>query len=267
MGLLDWLRKDTGDPVIGDSAFPDFLEIHSHNFFGLFSRSPNRRYTLAWRDADETGSRGGARSSGLGQYFLLQDRNILVGGRMERPNDGKVADNGTFIPNDWEFSSGLGGVFRAFRADGKQIVSRPFKANLFNNGLSADGRLAVCQTCNSPDPDDASILAVFDLISGTEVASWRPESGWATFYEFPADGQTVRLGYADGSAFSYAIDGEFLDRVRWAEAELNKGNLFVVERFVKAADATASPELMRRLIGSIDRALSTTRPDEDRTAS
>jgi tetratricopeptide (TPR) repeat protein len=184
---------------------------------------------------------------------------------VERPNDGKVADNGTFILNDWEFSSELCGVFRAFRANGKEIVSRRFKANLFNNGLSADGCFAVCQTCNSPDPADSSILAVFDLMAGTELASWHAESGWATFYDFPADHRTIRLGYSDGSRFSYTIDGEFLDRVQWAEAELNKGNLLVVERFVKAADGNASPELARRLIGSIDVALRNARTDESRT--
>jgi hypothetical protein len=277
MGILNWLRvtgsttpqssagADIEGDFAGDEAFPNILHLSSRNFFGLCSRSPSKRYTLAWSDADESGSRGGARTSGLGRYILLEGRNILVEGRMERPNDGKVADNGVFVFNDWQFSSDLSGIFWAFRPDGKKIISRRFKANLFNNGLSADGCLAVCQTCNSPDPDDCSVLTVFDLTSGTEIASWPPESGWANFYEFPPGHQTIRLGYADGSAYAYRLDGEFVDRVKWADAELSKGNLFVVERFMKAAGSGVSPELARRLLASIDVAIRNSRPGENRT--
>ncbi len=234
MGIPGWLfgKKPTpeheassahAEEQISDSgSLPDFLELRSRSFFGPCSRSPNERYTLAWRDGDDSGKRGGARLSGSGRYFLLENKKVIAEGRMARPNDGKVANNGVFILNDWEFTSDLSGVFSAFGPDGKKILSRRFKANLYNNGLSADGRLAVCQTCNSPDPNDSSVLTVFDLSVGKEIASWIPESGWANFYEFPPDSQTMKLGYADRGAYSYSLHGEFIDRVKWADAELRK---------------------------------------------
>src|SRR5882724_8459964 len=113
---------------------------------------------------------------------------------MERPNDGKVADNGVFILNDWQFTDALSGVFSAFRTSGKMIISRRFNANLYNSGLSVDGSLAVCQACNSPGQSDSSLLVLFDLVQGREIGSWVPESGWGQFYEFPEHTQTIRLG-------------------------------------------------------------------------
>jgi len=62
---------------------------------------------------------------------------------MARPNDGKVADNGTFIFNDWGFGDGLKGTFRAFDSLGQNLIVRRFRANLLNNGISFDGRFAV----------------------------------------------------------------------------------------------------------------------------
>ena len=200
MRLLSWLTKGRDiaeapeQQAAEGSLFDHFLQLPSYNFFGQRSLSPNKRFTLAWSDADESGLRGGARSSGMGRYLLLDGQEVILQGRMERPNDGKVANNGIFILNDWEFTSELSGVFFAFRADGTRILSRRFKANLYNNGLSANGRLAVCQTCNSPSSDDSSVLAVFDLSTGKEIAAWVPESGWATVYNFPSDHETIRLG-------------------------------------------------------------------------
>src|SRR3546814_4600282 len=82
---------------------------------------------------------------------------------MERPNDGKVADDGTFILNDWGSRDALAGTFMAFARDGRPILKRDYAANRLNNGLSPDGGLAVCQTANAPGSPDSSLLTVFDL--------------------------------------------------------------------------------------------------------
>jgi hypothetical protein len=82
MGLLRWLmERSSGDVAAAqdegtanDQMFADSFELPSRNFFGPCSRSPNRRYTLACCDADDVGMRGGARSSGLGRYILLEGR-------------------------------------------------------------------------------------------------------------------------------------------------------------------------------------------------
>jgi hypothetical protein len=156
----------------GLSFGKDFITIPSHDFYGFSSRSPNGRYAIAWLD-------GGPDQSRRGRWLFLDGEKVVAQGKMARPNDGKIADNGVFILNDCGAIETLSGTLKAFGPDGKSIFSRKFKANLFNNGLSPDGRWAVCQTCNSDD-DDAGKLFLFDLGQGAELCSWAPESGWPT---------------------------------------------------------------------------------------
>jgi tetratricopeptide (TPR) repeat protein len=180
---------------------------------------------------------------------------------MPRANDGKVADNGVFILNDWGAIETLSGTFAAFGPDGKRIVSRKFKANLFNNGLSPDGRLAVCQTANAPS-DDGGKLTVFDLVAGTEISQWQAESGWASFYEFPDDGQTIRLGYRDRGAFAYGLDGTFIERAKWLALGLQKGDLQIVGTLLSESNNQPDRALVDLLLPAIDIALATIRESE-----
>lgn len=274
MRLVGWLfgRKATGEqhPPISQPSKPqgltqpvlpaDFIEIPSRKFYGECFRSPNRRYTLAWRDANDSGTRGGYRKSGYGCYFLLEGGRIIAEGMIARPNDGKVADNGTFILNDWGFGDGLKGTFCAFDSLGHTLIARKFRANLFNSGISPDGRFAACQTCNAPGSPDDAVLAVFDLTRGVEVGKWRPESGWADFYEFSEDG-VILLGYRKLGTFRYTWIGEFLDQEAWHEVQLAKGDygsaLVIAERLIRAANGKPASDLTVRLIEAIDRVVPT----------
>ncbi|MBX9865140.1 MAG: tetratricopeptide repeat protein [Hyphomicrobium sp.] len=259
MGFLDWLSRRE-KPRTGPYAEASFFHIPDRDYFGWYATSPDGGFTLTWRDANDEGTHGGARASGMGRYFLLAGDAIIAEGQIERPNDGKVASDGTFILNDWRFNSELGGAFCAFRADGSPIVSQRFTANLLNNGLSANGRLAVCQTCNS-HTDDASVLAVFDLTQGREIVRWKPESGWAESYAFADDGQSIRLCYPGGASLAYSLDGRFLDRDLWIERSLGRGDLAVIQQLIDSEDKKPSAELARRLVAGIDVALKATSDD------
>jgi hypothetical protein len=121
------------------------VSVPEIDMIGQRFTSRNGRFTLLWRD------RYWAYGEPVGGRYVLIDGDApVVDAGMERPQDGKVADEGTFVLNDWGDSQQLSGTFRAFRSDGSVILSRSYSANLLNNGLSKDGRLAVCQTANSP---------------------------------------------------------------------------------------------------------------------
>jgi hypothetical protein len=249
------IPSDIADDDLGFAS--DIINIPSRNFMGLSSKSLNGRFTIAWMD-------GGPDQSRRGGYIFLDHGKIVAEGKMPRPNDGKVADNGVFILNDWGAIETLNGTLAAFQPDGTLILSRKFKANLFNNGLSPDGRWAVCQTANAPS-DDSGGLFVFDLEAGKEVGSWQAESGWASSYKFSADGRTIRLGYPDGAEFAYAIDGEFLERTKWLTVGLQKGNLLIIEKLLSECNNQPTPQLNDLLMPAIDVALAALRKDDVRT--
>ncbi|MBI1331233.1 MAG: hypothetical protein GC166_15155 [Alphaproteobacteria bacterium] len=260
-------RSAAVDKTVRTTSFgATFIDIPSRAFYGQCSSSPNGRYTLAWRDGNDAGTQGGARASGKGRYLLLDSDVIIAEGRMERPNDGKVADNGTFVLNDWRFfTAELRGTFYAFRPGGSEILQRKFKANLFNNVLSRDGCYAVCQSCNSPYERDSSVLTVFDLEKPGEIAAWRPESGWANTYAFGDDGATVSLSYREGPPLRYTLVGEFLDRTLWVDSALDRGDLYMIDRVIKETHPRPQGAFARRLLASTDKALAAIRADDPRS--
>lgn len=243
----------------------EFIDIPSRKFHGQVSRSSDGRYSIAWRDGNDEGTQGGARTSGKGRYLLLDRSMVIIEGRIERPNDGKVANNGNFVLNDWHFFTGeLRGTFCAFRADGSEIVRQKYKANLYNNGISQDGRFAVCQTCNSPDERDGSILTIFNLENGSEIARWRPESGWAQDYDFSDDGAYVLLSYREGPPLRYTFAGEFIDRKVWVDSGLDRGDLHILSLVLKEVNSRPEGDFARRLAASADKALQSAQTQDDR---
>lgn len=243
-------------------AFGDrFVQIRSIDFFGQYSRSPDGAYLLAWRDGNDAGTHGGHRSVGPGRFYLFRGQTLVAKGRAERPNDGKVANDGSFILNDWKFGDGLKGTFFAYRADGSLILKRDFAANLYNNGIATDGRMAACQTCNAPAPD-GSVLATFDLRSGTEIAAWVPDSGWASDYSFPAGDATIRLHYRDDEAFDFSLDGHFIERQRWISTQSRSGNIYVLHNLLREQDGAIAPELAATILDGVQSALASPKFDE-----
>ena len=198
-----------------------FLDIESIDFSGLFTTSPSARYTIAWCDTDEASGRGGFREKGRGRYVLLDNDKMILRGRMQRPNDGHVADNGTFVMNDWMFGEGMKGTFYAIDCQGNVVTRKLFQANLYNNGISPDGRLALCQTCNS-DNTDSGILSLFNLSGGKILWQKQPESGWANSYEFDLEKGLIYLVYMNLGKFAYNLMGEFLDEERWQTERIRK---------------------------------------------
>ena len=256
---MSWLRRLFGGAGERSAAAapaapagPARVSIASHggrvvsvaelDFVGERATSANGRFTLLWRDRHWAGG-----DLVTGRYLLIDGEAVVLDARMERPQDGKVADDGTFILNDWGDSGELSGTFHAFRSDGSRIVSRLYAANLLNNGLSRDGRLAVCQTCNAPGSPDSSILTVFDLAAGGEVASWTAESGWANGYEFPGSGDRIRMVRGDRPALDYSLTGAFIDRRLWLEDEVRRGTLHVIRKALAEGEAAAglSTEVLR----------------------
>lgn len=208
------------------------VRVSSIDFFGSYSESKNGEFLVGWSDSDRESGVGGFRQSGEGSYILAEHDEVTTFGKLQRPNDGKVANNGTFIINDWMFGEGLQGTFYAFHKNGKRLIKHRFSANLYNNGISEDGRYAVCQLANS-DTEDGGTIAFFDLEQGILLWQKHPDSGWADSYQFNLERNELLLRYRELGHFRYSFEGEFLDKERWEVARIKHASAFELSLIAK----------------------------------
>lgn len=270
MRLLSWLfgKRDKPNPpavMIKDAPQPvvelskTFLCIDAIEWHGLFKKSPNRKWAVSWRDSTPDGSRGGHRESGEGRYLLvnLSTGAVAAQGSLPRPNQGQVADNGTFSIEDWHFGSNLSGTFHVFSADGTPIVLRTFTANILESGLSKNGKLAYCITANSPT-EDAGKLTLFDLTTGHVLFSVRPRRFGADKIEFDEKHCQLVFKVSGGGEYRYGADGTILDEHTADDAFLNSSDYSAVilsaESMLKGDSTLLTPEKGQEILEALIRA-------------
>lgn len=207
----------TEDAVDYNYIFKDsgLICIPKLKFTGSSSYSPNGEYIVAWLDGDSTSGIGGNRKTGNGKVVLLEKGKVIFQTReLQRPNDGKVSNNGTFAVNDWLFTDSLKGRFFVFNAKGEILVNELFSANLYNNGISIDGKYAVVQTANSGS-DHGGKLFFIDIENKKIMWSFVPQTRWANNYEFDINNQVVYLVFKSKHKYGYSFGGQFLDQGKW----------------------------------------------------
>lgn len=224
-----------------------FVCVADIDFVGKSASSEDRRYLLAWSDSDQASGRGGLRESGFGRYVLAYDNKVELVGSAERPNSGKVANDGTFILNDWMFGDGLKGTFLAFDKSGISTIKHHFSANLYNNGISENGEFAVCQLCFS-DSKDSGVLAFFDLNKRELLWKKAPESGWADHYVFNIKDDQLILSYREIGEFRYRLNGQLLDEQKLERVTFERASGFELhmrakEQAKRAKEDRSSQEL------------------------
>ena len=219
----------------------NLVSIDALDFIGQQAISPSQRYRLIWADRAPDGRRGGYRNDGHGSWSLLCDDRLVTTGNLERPQEGCVADNGTVILHDWMFGEGLQGRFVAFAPDGSQLVTQQFAANLMSNGLSPDGKFAICQTANAPGSADSCRYMLFDLAAGHEMARWEVETDWAERYEWDCEERRVYLCMKDGERVGYDFTGIMVEREAWQRRRIGVGDLNVIQAVLVATSANDYP--------------------------
>ncbi|MBM4273921.1 MAG: hypothetical protein FJ134_05600 [Deltaproteobacteria bacterium] len=134
-----------------DFNFSEYhLSIYPINFSGQYSYSPNGRFVVGCQDSNyRLGTEGGHRRKGFGRVILFDGYQFVFQKDLERPNDGRVSDNGIVAVNDWRFGDGLKGIFYVLDNDGNTIINYPVKANLDKCGISEDATIAWCNTHRS----------------------------------------------------------------------------------------------------------------------
>ncbi len=156
----------------------DFFSTSDGPVFGNSAKSPNGELLLVWRDEWAAGH-----SSTKGPFYLFTGATELCKGRLQRPNGGQVAENGSFVFCDWLFTDRLASAFYAFDYTGRILIEKKFRANLFNASISQDGAYAACQTAVNPASKHSELLTLFNLRSRAEVWHLKP-AFWPETYEF-----------------------------------------------------------------------------------
>lgn len=187
------------------------IQIGNRSIHCQYATSENRCYTIAFCDGDPAAGTWGHRASGGGYYFLIQSARILTRSMIERPNDGKVANNGSFIFNDWLFNTDSRSVGYAFKQDGDQLLSQEFSANLHRNAISATGRFALFQTANS-DFTDSNKLFFFDIVSSTLLWEKTCDFEWPDTYHIAEERCQIDIYYPHMGYFSLDWEGNLIDR-------------------------------------------------------
>jgi len=234
VGFFDFLFGKKAKPGMEPSLPPAapaqsledrFFRLDKPHWFGPYSRSANGRWIVSWRDADPTDMRGGHRAGGKGAYLLYDflNKEVVLKGRLDRPNNGHVSNAGIFVLEDWHFGDELSGTFYAFNADGHTLLKKTFSANLLTNAVSPNGLLAVCQTANSKT-EDSYKLFLFDLKSGQQRFAATPGAGWTMDYTIDEARNEVIAHIKGLGEFRYDQTGQFVDREELEEATLRAGD-------------------------------------------
>lgn len=228
------------------------VRIPALDFFGPHAASPNKAFHLIWRDSHPENTIGGHRHEGHGFWSLLrEDGTQLATGRLERPQDGQVADNGNLILTDWRFGDGLNGKLVGFRSDGSTAFEREFSANIGQSALSRDGRIAICSTLHSPGSPDDCRHFLFDLEAGVELSSWAHETGSVTRYEIDTINERVDFILGDGDRVAYGFDGAMTDREGWQRRRIAMGDLGVIRSVLEGADNAPDPALRSDILAGL----------------
>ena len=240
---MGFLRRVLGSPPSDDRnrmgqftiITPGWVETGDDLFWFVF-KSPNDAFLLLLRDVTDDGSRGGYRRSGLGRYRLIEvGRGLRCDGRLERPNDGAVADNGSFIVADWRFGDGPGGDLHVFDANGSEILRRDCHANIMSTFIDPAGAFAAAQLLSNPqDARDDERFIMFDLGTAAET--------WSKPLEVSPDGRrTARPKKVEFDPANDAIwvSTPSLDRVRYGLRDGNVDLGVLRDRRLRSSDGFA----------------------------
>ena len=184
-----------------------------------------------------------------GEIVFLKEEKVIYKGEIERPNLGKVSNNGVFVINNSMAGEGRQATFLAFTSSGKRIVQHLFSANMSCIGLADNGQYAVVQLAHS-DTADSSTMALFDLESGELLWQKIPETWVASSFEFDNNNNVLYLVYEGNRKFKYSLEGDFFDKEKWFQDRINHGTGFDL---IKLAEGLLSSTKNRKSKGRLRR--------------
>ncbi|HFW4264606.1 TPA: hypothetical protein ACIBOF_002612 [Salmonella enterica subsp. diarizonae serovar 61:r:-] len=134
----DYSQMEASIPIKG------VFSVRDLDFDGSFSRSSSGKWIIAWQDRDVKNKVGGCRTSGKGHYILYNDNEkkiAVYGNKLERPNAGKVLNDGTFMLTDIRFGNDIKSSIYVFNPQGEVLFRKTFRANIAKSRISPAGKV------------------------------------------------------------------------------------------------------------------------------
>jgi len=199
------------------------LNIPGINFSCYFcTKTENENFLLAYNDEFYINVDGN-RKRVPGELVFINGDKLFYINFIERPNDGKLAESGNFVINDWLRAEKLSGIFYAFSSDGEVLIKKKFNSNLGENGISKDGNYAVVETLNS-ESNDRDKIFFFDLRSRKLIWEIVRDLGNVKKFDFDKNENVLRIIYDNDRPYHYSFNGEFLDKKKLEEDNITFGN-------------------------------------------
>ena len=194
------------------------------------SISPSGTFALLWRDAPDDNSVVGYRNGGPGRFRVIEkDAGLRCDGHLERPNDGHIANDGTFILADWLFTDELRSRVCVFAGDGTEVIRRECQANVLATYMEVEGRFAAAQLASNPDVEaDDERFILFDIATRSEVWSKALEIGRADALEFDVSSGAVWLTNGLFGRVRYGLSDGSVDDAALRERALLNGDGFMI---------------------------------------
>lgn len=165
--------------------------------------SPSGRLRLHWLLSDDGNSRCGA-------VLLNGERQLLFIDRLVRPEDARVADDGSVLVMDWGEGASLSGTVVAADCARGVTMRIPTRANLGSCGISLSGSFGAFHTFGANTPDGEQLF-LLDLRE--KQILWKADvpEAWPDRYALDEDNEVLRVSVSSGRSFSYGFDGRVLD--------------------------------------------------------
>jgi len=263
---LGFLRRLGGDPHGGtDTAAMGrvkfFGDGHAETGDGFYwaelVTSPSGTFALLWRDAPDDNSTAGYRTEGPGRYRLIEDGGgARCDGQLERPTDGRVANDGTFVLADLLFTDQMRSRLHIFEADGTEIIRRECRANVLTTYIEPEGRYAAAHLASNPDDEsDDERFVLFDVKRGSEVWSKRLEMGRPDQLEFDVAADALWMTNAVFGRVRYGLTEGSVNVAALRETALDNADGFTIMSLVEEdVAAGVSPDRREDLVAACLRA-------------
>lgn len=200
-------------------------------FFRHAKPSPSGEWYINCRDGDGKGLCG-FRYSGHGKYTLYNHltKQVVLTGKLERPVNATVANNGTFCIEDSLFGDTLDSILYVFLSDGEKVIEKRLGANIFNSQISDDGQYVVFQTCNNTLNDDGNKLFLLEVNTGKVLFCREPATGWASKYFLDTKNKKLGVSHVsmDSKFYFYDFDGNFIDQSLFDADILSRGGFYEI---------------------------------------